>query len=272
MHNPTLRTIILVFFITLIFLFIGYLVGNVYGLLFALILALIVNFISYFYSKEMVLSFYPTEPIEDEEIVSMVKELIQKAKMPMPELYYANVNYPNAFATGRNPENSAVVITRPLVDILDKEELKAVIGHELGHIYNRDVLIQTLVASLGTALTFFINFIYLFKTNEEEVSWLDILAIYLTALIVFPLIQLAISREREYAADEFSARITCNPDALASALQKIEEYYYTSEVQPVINPSHQHLMIFSPSELFSSHPPTEKRIERLMELKKELNC
>ena len=113
----------------------------------------------------------------------------------------------------------------------------------------------------------------MFKSSEEdEVNWLELIAIYLAALIVFPLIQLAISREREYAADEFSAKLTCKPEALASALQRIEEWYYTSEKQVIISPSHQHLMIFSPSELFSSHPPTEKRIERLMELKKELKC
>jgi heat shock protein HtpX len=276
LSNPQIRTIILITILMILFLAIGYLLGGKIGLVIALALGFLVNFISYYYAKEIVLNSYPVEPIEDKEIIEMVKQLTLKAKMPLPELYYALVDYPNAFATGRNPENSAVVITKPLVDILNKKELKAVIAHELGHIYNRDVLIQTIVAAIGTALTFFIEMAFWFRNDEEEVSWWQILLIYLAAMIIIPLIQFAISRQREYLADEFSAKLTCNPDALASALKKIEDWYLSIQEEKdtslLIKPSHQHLMIFSPSELFSTHPPTEKRIERLMKLKKELRC
>jgi heat shock protein HtpX len=258
--NPQIKTIILFTLVGLIFLGVGFVVGGKIGLILALVISLIINLISYYNAKDIVLSSYPIEKIEDEEILEIFRKLTKKAGIPMPETYYALVDYPNAFATGRSPEDSAVVITKPLVELLNKEELEGVIGHELGHIYNRDVLIQTVVATLGSALTFFVEFAFLFHNDEEETSWWQILLVYLAALILVPLIQLAISREREYLADEFSARLTKNPDALASALLKIENYYKEENPNVFIKPSHQHLMIFSPSELFSTHPPTEKRI------------
>ncbi|HIQ51126.1 MAG TPA: protease HtpX [Nautiliaceae bacterium] len=270
MINPQTKTLLIFSFLGLLFLGIGYIIAGFYGLIIGLIIALILNLISYYNSKDIVLSSYPLEKIKDKEIIEIFERITKKAKMPMPEIYYALVNYPNAFATGRDPNNSAVVLTKPLVNLLDKKELEAVIAHELGHIYNRDVLIQTVAAVLGSALTFFVEFALWFG-NDEDTSWWQILLIYLAVIILVPIIQLAISREREYLADEFSAKITKDPDSLISALIKIEEFYKQESKHLFIKPSHQHLMIFSPSELFSTHPPIEKRIKRLKELKKKIN-
>jgi len=269
--NPQIRTIILFSLLGLLFLGIGYLIGGKIGLIFGLLIALILNLVSYYNSKDIVLASYPLERVKDSEIIEIFQRLTKKVRMPMPEIYYALVNYPNAFATGRNPENSAVVITKPLVDLLNKKELEAVIAHELGHIYNRDVLIQTIVATIGSALTFFIEFALWFS-NDEDINWWQIFLIYLAVIILVPIIQLAISREREYLADEFSAKVTKDPDSLISALIKIEDFYKNDyNYSFVIKPSHQHLMIFPPSELFSTHPPLEKRIRRLKEIKKTLS-
>ncbi len=268
MINPKIKSVLLISFISITLLAIGYWIGSITGLITALFIAFLLNFVSYFYADKIVLAMYPVEECEDPEILRMVKKLSMKAKMPMPKVYIANVNYPNAFATGRNPENGVVVITRPLIELLNDKELEAVIAHELGHIKHRDILVSTIASAIATAITFFLEMALWFLHDEEGPGIWEILGVYLISLIILPIIQLAISRQREYMADEFSAKITHNPHALINALKKIENFFNNNYVY--ISPSTSALMIFNPKELLSTHPSLESRIKHLLKIEKQL--
>ena len=285
----TLRTVIFLGILTGLLMAIGGIIGGTVGMLIALIIAGIMNFASYWFSDKIVLSMYGAREISYEEapwLHEMVEELARKANMPKPKIYLVPMEQPNAFATGRGPGHAAVAVTRGILEILDHEELKGVLAHEIAHIKNRDVLVATIAATVAGAIGFLANmaqwaliFGGLNRNDEEEQGGGigEIVASVLMIIIVpiiATLIQLAISRSREYLADETGAKLCGCPVALARALKKIEEY--VMQVPASVNPGTAHLFIENPlkgggiMELLSTHPSTEKRIERLCELARKM--
>ncbi|MEL9999234.1 MAG: zinc metalloprotease HtpX [Thermoplasmata archaeon] len=279
--NPTLRTLGLFLLLTALFLFVGYIIGFFYGntvdaLILFLILALLINIFTYFFSSTMVLWSYRAKIVNETEeprIYSIVRNVAQNAKIPMPKVAIIETDVPNAFATGRNKKHAVVAVTRGLMNLMNDDEIEAVIGHEIGHIKDRDMLLMTVAATIVGALTFLSRF-YLFESifsskNREN----DIIALIVLGLAAFGamLLQLAISRQREFKADEMSAIITKKPISLANALRKIEGYVQRKPMKNG-NPSTASLFIVNPFRgksilnLFSTHPPTEERIKRLEKL------
>ncbi|MDH5807348.1 MAG: zinc metalloprotease HtpX [Candidatus Methanomethylicaceae archaeon] len=273
------RLALMMLFLTLIFVGLGYVIGLMFGApesvaLFALILAGIMNFIAYFYSDKIVLSMTRAKIVNESEypiLHRIVSKLAISAGLPKPKVAIINSRIPNAFATGRNPKNSVVAVTKGLLEILNEDELEGVISHELSHIKNRDVLIQSIVATIAGAIS------YLALIGRYSIFFSDsrnrntgILAFLLSLLAPFAalLVQMAISRSREYEADKSGAMISKKPLSLASALEKIERFVKSGAMLN-INPSTSPLWIVNPFrgdsllELFSTHPPTWKRIERL---------
>jgi heat shock protein HtpX len=281
------RTFLLLGFLTGLLMAIGSIFGGTLGMLIGLSIAGFTNFFAYWFSDKLVLSMYKAQEIPYEEapwLHKMVEELAQKANIPKPKLYLLPMEQPNAFATGRGPGKSAVAVTLGLFEILNESELKGVLAHEMAHIKNRDVLIATLAAAIAGAISFLANlaqWMFIFGSSgrsDEEKGGLSDLIVSLLAIIFVPLIatliQLAISRSREYLADETGAKICGCPLSLANALSKIA--YYTSQMPVNINRGTAHLFIENPLknskilEFFSTHPSTEKRIERLLKLNEEL--
>lgn len=266
---------------TFILMLIGNAVAGREGLIFALIMAGVMNFISYWFSDKIVLSMYGAQPVdENSRLYQLVKKLAIEADIPMPKVYILNEAQPNAFATGRNPSHAAVAVTRGLMDIVDEDELSGVIGHELGHVHNRDILIGTVAATMAGAITFLANmakWAAIFggrgRRNDDRDggSPLAMIAVAIFAPIAAMLVQMAISRTREYKADEFGAKVSGNPLYLARALRKLDDY---SRRIPMRNaaPSTENMFIVSPltgskmASLFSTHPATEDRIRRLQEM------
>ena len=285
----TLRTVIFLGLLTGLLMAIGGIIGGTVGMLIALIIAGFMNFMSYWFSDKIVLSMYGAREIPYEEapwLHEMVEELARKANMPKPKIYLVPMEQPNAFATGRGPEHAAVAVTRGILEILDPEELKGVLAHELAHIKNRDVLVATIAATIAGAIGFLANMAQWalifgsFNRDEEEEQGGGIGEIIASVLmiiivpIIATLIQLAISRSREFLADETGAKLCGCPVALARALKKIEEY--VMQVPANVNPGTAHLFIENPlkgggiMELLSTHPSTEKRIERLCKLARKM--
>jgi heat shock protein HtpX len=269
-----LKTVVLLATLTALFLFIGQAIGGRSGLIIALFIAGAMNFASYWFSDKIVLRMYNAQEVsqsETPELYGIVANLAQRAKIPMPRVYLIPEETPNAFATGRNPQHAAVAVTAGLMRMLDRRELTGVIAHELGHVMNRDTLIMTVAASLAGALGYLAQFAFFFgSSDDDEGGGNPIFAIagLIIAAIAAPLIQMAISRSREFVADETGARLSDDPRALASALRKIESY---SQQIPMHsgNPATAHLFIINPfsgsniSRLFSTHPSTAERIQRL---------
>ncbi|MFP3255701.1 MAG: zinc metalloprotease HtpX [Thermoplasmata archaeon] len=286
--NPTLRTIGLFLILTGLFLLVGYIIGYLYGgtvdaLLLFLIIALLVNIFTYFFSSSLVLWSYGAKIINENQeprVYGIVRKVAQNAGLPMPKVAIIETDIPNAFATGRNKRHAVVAVTRGLLNIMNDDELEGVIGHEMGHVRDRDMLLMTVAATIVGALTYLSRF-YLFQSmfsSREREN--DIIAMIVLGLAAFGalLLQLAISRQREFKADEMSAKITKKPLSLASALRKIENYVERRPLQNG-NPSTASLFIVNPFRgksllhLFSTHPPTEERIKRLekMAMKNSLN-
>jgi len=274
----TFKTFLLMLFLTLLFVGIGSFWGND-GMLIALIFAGMMNFFTYYYSDKLVLSMYraqevsPTDP-EGQLLYPIVEELSAKAGIPTPKIYIVPHSSPNAFATGRNPQNAAVAVTAGILRILTPQELKGVLAHELSHVKHRDTLISVIVATLAGAIMFLARMLFFFAPmggDDREGNILQLVGLVFLAILA-PLaammIQMAISRSREYAADEAGATIAGNPLYLASALQKLQ---VASQAMPL--PASQntaHLFIVNPlrggeflSRLFSTHPPIEERVARL---------
>ncbi|RLD14141.1 MAG: protease HtpX [Caldiserica bacterium] len=275
-----LRTFLLMLSMTLLLVFVGNLVAGKTGSIFAFLIASFMNFMTYWYSDKIVLSMYRAKRIyEDDfpEIYSIVRDVSRKAGIKMPDVYLIEEKSPNAFATGRGPEKSAVALTTGIIEILNRDEFEGVIGHEISHIKNRDTLISTIAATLAGAimmlasiarwLAFFGGFS---RDDEDRPNLIVFLIIAILAPIAAMLIQMAISRQREYMADEGSAKITGKPLSLAKALSKLHESLKYRRMQ--VNHATAHLFIVNPlrgdfiSNLFSTHPPVEKRIERLKSL------
>lgn len=266
--------------LTGLFLGVGFFFGGMTGAFIALVFAGIFNFASYWYSDSIVLKMYKAEELDKEQgrkVHAMVEELSEKADMPKPDVYVVDNNTPNAFATGRNPKNSALAVTSGLLDTLNDNELRGVISHEISHIKNRDTLIQTLSATVAGAVVFvarMMGYALLFGRNRSN-RGLGTLFFIILAPISAMLIKMAISRSREYKADHTGAHLSESPLDLASALDKISKY---SKQNPMKNASEStsHMFIINPlsssgvSKLFSTHPATEERIKRLRELDEEI--
>jgi len=274
----TLKTMVLMVFLTVFFIFVGSLIGGKQGATFALIIALGMNFFAYFFSHKIVLSMYRAKEIteaEAPELYSIIRRLTQKAGLPMPKVYIIDSDQPNAFATGRSPKHGVVAVTTGIMRILSMEELSGVIGHELAHIKHRDILISTIAATFAGAISYLAQmaqWALIFgggRHDDDEGGGHPIVALLMMIIapLVAMIIQLAISRSREYAADEEGASIAGNPLYLANALKKL---HYASQAIPMnANPGTAHLFIVNPlsgkslMKLFSTHPPIEERVARL---------
>ena len=274
------KTVILMTVMMVLFLIVGGLIGGEKGMMIAFIISLAMNFGSYWFSDKIVLSMYGAQEVtrdEQPQLYNIVENLSQAAGLPMPRVYVMNNPSPNAFATGRNPEHSAVAVTTGIMNILNKEELEGVISHELTHVKNRDILVGTIAATLVGTITFIARmagWAAMFGGGRGERDRDNVfadLALMIIAPIAALLIQMAISRSREYMADEGGAHISGKPLALASALSKLSR---ANEAIPMVNAgtSSAHMFIVNPlkgkslMKLFSTHPPIEERIKRLQEI------
>lgn len=283
--NNQMKTVLFLGILTGILLLFGHLLGGSQGVVIALIFAGVMNFLAYWFSDKIVLAIYGAREVKEEQaprLYRIVRRLASQAHLPMPRVYIIPTPTPNAFATGRNPEHAAVAATTGILEILSDEELEGVMAHELAHIQNRDILISSVVATIAgaiSALASMVRWAALFGSMREERDrdqrggggeLLVALLMAILAPLIATLIQLAISRSREYLADERGARLSGKPLALASALRKIHTAIAMNPLEP--EPQYQttaHLMIANPFRaegfvhLFSTHPPVEERIRRL---------
>jgi len=277
----TFKTAFLLTALTLLLMFIGRYFGGENGMFLALAFAVVMNFVSYFYSDKIALTMYRAQPVTREQLpraYAAVERLTQKIGIPMPKMYVIPTDSPNAFATGRNPQHASVAVTHGILQLLTDEELEGVLAHELGHVSNRDILISSVAATIAGAITMLASmgrWAMIFggygnSRDRRGGGGLTALFMLIVAPIAASLIQLAVSRSREYQADATGAHFTGNPYALASALQKIDAYARRVPMQA--SPSTAHLFIIQPflgvsagvfANLFSTHPPIAKRIERL---------
>ena len=273
----TLKTMFFMVVLTLILVWAGAAMGGRSGMTMALVFALMMNLFAYWFSDKIVLKMYRAKEAkehESPELYSIVRRLAQKAEMPMPRVYIINEDQPNAFATGRNPSHAAVAVTTGTMRILSREELEGVIGHELAHVKHRDILISTIAATIAGAISYLAQmaqWAMIFggrRDDEEGGSPVAALVMMIVGPIAAMLIQMAISRSREYAADSGGARLAGNPRYLASALKKL---HMASQRIPLktATPATAHMFIVNPLsgggllKLFSTHPPMEERVARL---------
>jgi heat shock protein HtpX len=276
--NNAFKTFLLLTGLTLFMLFVGQMIGGQRGMLMALGLAAVLNFVSYFFSDKIAIWSSGARPVSREElprIYQIVERLTAKTGLPMPKLFVIPTDSPNAFATGRNPQHASVAVTAGILNILTDDEMEGVLAHELGHVRNRDILISSVAATLAGAITMLARMAYyanIFgggggRDDDRRGGAIGALAMMILAPIAAMLIQMAISRSREFGADETGAHLTGNPYALASALQKLEQYSHRIPMQA--SPSTAHLYIVKPllgmdfASLFSTHPPTAERVARL---------
>jgi heat shock protein HtpX len=277
-----LKTVFLLTLLTLLFVFIGQLVGGKSGMIIALIFAAIMNLTTYWFSDKIVLAMYRAQPIKESDnprLYSLVRQTATKAGLPMPRVYIIPNQTPNAFATGRNPKHAAVAVTAGILKILDEDELEGVISHEMAHVRNRDILTGSIVATVAGAISVLAHMAqwgaifggYGGRDDEGRGGGgLGLLIMAIVAPLAALLIQMAISRSREYSADQTGAKISHKPLSLANALRKLE---YASRRMPLeANPSTAHLFIVNPlsgkgmASLFSTHPPVEERVARLQKM------
>ncbi len=274
----TLKTVFFMSLMMVLFLFIGNMIGGKTGMTYAFLFSLAMNFFAYWFSDKMVLMSYHAKQVTEAEaprLYAMVHRLATRANIPMPKLYMVPTETPNAFATGRNPRHAAVAVTDGIMRILSDEELEAVIGHELSHVLHRDILTSTIVATFAGTITYLAQMLswsmFFFggggRGRNNDSSAIGQLFVIIVAPIAAILIQLAISRSREYKADESGAKLSVKPLSLASALQKLQ--LGAQQIPMQAQPSTAHLFIVNPlnaqsfARLFSTHPPTEKRIAKL---------
>jgi len=278
-----LRTAILLAGLTALFMGVGYLIGGPGGAMIAFLVAAALNFVSYWNADSLVLSMHGAQEVDERsapELVGLVRELAQRAGLPMPRVYLMDNPQPNAFATGRNPQHAAVAATTGLLRTLNRNEISGVIAHELAHIKNHDTLTMTITATIAGAISMLAQFGLFFGGGHRDNNGLGLigtLAMVILAPIAAMIVQMAISRTREYAADNLGGRISGNPRALASALSKIAGAAEMVENRTAErNPATAHLFIINPlsgahmDNLFSTHPATENRIAALEQLAIEL--
>jgi heat shock protein HtpX len=275
----TFKTAFLLTVLTLFIIFVGRAFGGERGMVFAFFLAAVMNFVSYFFSDKIALSMYRAQPVTREElprVYNVVERLSQRNGLPMPKIFVIPTDSPNAFATGRNPSHASVAVTQGILALLNDEELEGVLAHELSHVRNRDILISSIAATLAGAITILARMAgwgMMFggyggrDDRDRGGGGFGALLMIILAPLAAMLIQLAVSRQREYQADESGAHMTGNPYGLANALRKLDTY--SKRVPMMATPSTAHLFIVQPllgvnfGSLFSTHPPIEKRIERL---------
>jgi heat shock protein HtpX len=266
-----------------LFVLVGRLLGGQQGMTIALVLGLGFNFAMYWFSGSIAVATTRSKPVSEQQFPALyriVRELTQREDMPMPQIYVSEMMQPNAFATGRNPENAKVAVTQGILQILDERELRGVLAHELSHVKNRDILIGTIAAGIGTAISFLAQFALFFGGDDDEgVNPLFLLLAWIVAPIAAAIIQMAVSRSREYQADETGALLSQDPDALASALRKLDVAARQIPPPTSVSPAEAHLFIVNPlsalrgrgfANLFSTHPPTEERIARLQAIRSRL--
>jgi heat shock protein HtpX len=270
-----IKLIVLMTSLSGLMLVVGYFIARGRGVLIAMVIALITNFGGYWYSDSIVLRMYDARPVTRTEapiLYDAVESLASKAKIPTPKVYVIPKESPNAFATGRNEDHAAVAVTTGILKILNRDELEGVIAHELSHIKNKDILISTMAATIATAVVLLSRWAMFFGSGDDG-STIATIAVAIVAPVAATVIQMAISRSREYDADAGGAKVSGKPEALASALAKLSK---SATVRPMdANPSTAHMFIVNPlsggtiMNLFSTHPPLEKRIERLMKMRTE---
>ena len=278
----TFKTALLLTALTLFLIFVGGHFGGTDGMIIALVIAVAMNFFSYFYSDKLALAAYRAQPVTREQlprVYQVVERMTQRLGLPMPKIYVIPNESPNAFATGRNPKHASVAVTEGILNLLNDEELEGVLAHELGHVKNRDILTSSIAATLAGAITLLARMGWWAgliggsaggrDDRNRGGGGLGGLFMLILAPIAATLIQLAVSRSREYEADATGAHITGNPYALASALQKLDTYSKRLPMQA--SPSTAHLFIVAPllsgtsfANLFATHPPIAKRIEKLI--------
>ncbi|MBC7699064.1 zinc metalloprotease HtpX [Aquabacterium sp.] len=272
-----LKTAVLMAAITGLFMAIGAMIGGRSGMMIALLVAIGMNFFSYWFSDTMVLKMYKAREVDATtapHFYAMVQELAQRAQLPMPRVYLIDESAPNAFATGRNPEHAAVAATTGILNVLTERELRGVMAHELAHVKHRDILISTISATMAGAISMLANFAMFFGGRDQDgrrSNPLVGIAVAILAPMAAGLIQMAISRAREFEADRGGAEISGDPHALASALQKIHRHAQGMPMEAAErHPETAQMMIMNPLSggglrgLFSTHPSTEERVERLM--------
>jgi heat shock protein HtpX len=270
-----------------LFIVVGQLLGGTNGATIALVLAVIFNFAMYWFSDKIAIKTTRSKPVTEREMPDyyrIVRQLATEQNMPMPKLFVSEMMQPNAFATGRNPENASVAVTRGILEILDERELRGVLAHELSHVANRDILISSIAAAIGMSITFLARFAFFFGGSDDEGGGniFALLLAWILAPIAALLIQMAVTRSREYQADESGAFLSRDPDALASALVKLEQASRKVPPLATVSPAEAHMFIVNPmnalqargrggiTSLFRTHPPTEARVERLRVIASEL--
>ena len=278
----TLKTTFLLTALTLLLLFFGKALGGNGGMMVALVMAGVMNFVSYWFSDKIVLKMYGAKEVTEAEaprLYGITRQLAIKANLPMPKVYIIPGMSPNAFATGRNPQHAAVAATEGILKMLNDEELEGVMAHELAHVGNRDILISSIVATIAGAISMLANmaqFAAMFGGRDRERGGnpMVMIAMAIIAPIAAMLVQMAISRSREYQADEYGARICGKPLALANALKKL--HMGVAAIPMEANAATAHMFIVSPltggglMSLFSTHPPMEERVKRLEELSRRI--
>lgn len=284
-----IKTVLLLTALSALFLGIGYFLGGEGGVVYALIMSLVMNLGAYWFSDKIVLAMHKAQPIKPQDpsaVYEIVEELCRLAKLPMPKVYLIPEQTPNAFATGRNPKNAAVAVTDGILRILDKRELRGVLAHEISHIQNRDILVSTIVAAFASAIMYLAHMLQWAgmrghsrgsREDGRGVNPVVMLATIVLAPLVATMIQAAVSRTREYMADESGAHISEDPEALATALEKISnpaliKRFQEDDLLPDMQPAFAHLYIvnhFSGKSVlrwFSTHPPVQARVKKLRAL------
>jgi heat shock protein HtpX len=244
------------------------------GAVLGLVIALVFNAAMYWWSGSIAVRTTRSKPVTEQEypeLYRIVRELAAADDLPMPQIYVSDMTQPNAFATGRNPENAKVAVTKGIMQILDERELRGVLAHELSHVANHDILVSSIAAAIGSAITFIARFAFWFG-DDDNANPLLLLAAWIFAPIAAAIIQMAVSRSREYQADESGSYLSRDPEALASALRKLDGAVRAVPPPASVSPAEAHLFIMNPlaglrgggiTNLFSTHPATDKRIERL---------
>jgi heat shock protein HtpX len=268
----TLKVILLLASLSGLLMLVGYFVAKGKGVILALIASIIMNFGSYWFSDRIVLSMYNAQAVTRKEapvLFNAVESLSTKAKIPVPKVYIIPNETPNAFATGRNEDHAAVAVTSGILKILNKDELEGVIAHELSHIKHKDILIGTMAATIASAVVLLSRWAVFFGSDER--GMISTIAMAIVAPVAATIIQMALSRSREYEADAGGAKVSGKPEALAGALVKLSK---AASLKPMdANPSTAHMFIVNPltggtlMNLFSTHPPMEERIARLRSMK-----
>ncbi|MGZ5213336.1 MAG: zinc metalloprotease HtpX [Actinomycetota bacterium] len=279
-----MKTWILIAALGGLFVLIGQWLGGTSGAVVALGFALVFNFSMYWFSDKIAIATTRSKPVTEQEypqLYRIVRELAQLEQMPMPKIFVSEMMQPNAFATGRSPQHASVAVTKGILQILDDRELRGVLAHELSHVRNRDILIGSVAAAIGMSITLLARFAFFFGGSDDNRGGnaFGLLFAWILAPIAAAIIQMAVSRSREYQADESGAYLSRDPAALASALRKLEVTTKQVPAPSTLSPAEAHLFIMNPlagrrgsgfGSLFSTHPPTEQRIERLQAIAREL--